>query len=263
MLDRFMGMFSSYVDGYLLGDPLDVERLTLKRDHSLRVLDESRMITRDSGIAGEMAETIHVAALLHDVGRFPQYAAYRTFRDAVSVNHGRLGVMVLRREGMLSHLPRRTRALILGAIVMHNRLALPRAVASARPDDPLSLAARVVRDADKLDILRVMVEHLDQNGGFDTVVTMDLPDRPGDFSPRLVESIMRGQVGFYRDMRCINDLRLLLISWVHDFNFPVSVRAVFRRDHLARLFAGLPPAKEIASARERVFRLSPDGKTCA
>ncbi|QLA16538.1 HD domain-containing protein [Desulfolutivibrio sulfoxidireducens] len=263
MLERFMGMFSSYVDGYLTGDPLDVERLALKRDHSLRVLDEARMITQAVGITGELAESIHVAALLHDVGRFPQYAAHRTFRDAVSVNHARLGTRVLRRMGMLAHLPPRTRSLILGAIIMHNRLALPRAVAAAAPDDPLSLAARVVRDADKLDILRVMVEHFDQAGGLDEVVTMGLPERPGDFSPELVEPIMRGRVGYYQDMRCINDLRLLLISWLHDFNFPASVRAVFHRGLLVRLFAGLPSAKEITSARERVFRLAPCGENCA
>lgn len=260
MLERFIGRFSSFVDGYLAGDALDIMRITLKREHSLKVLDEARMITGAEGIAGDTAECIHVAALLHDVGRFPQYAAYRTFRDAVSVDHGRLGARVLRREGMLDDLPPRKRALILGAVIMHNRLALPRAVASAPGDDPLSLAVRVVRDADKLDILRVMLEHFERTGTLDDVVTMDLPDRPGDFSPLMVESIMLGRVAGYGGMRCVNDMRLLLASWAFDFNFPAALRAFFGRNYLERLFAGLPPAHEIASARERVLALAPGGK---
>jgi hypothetical protein len=259
MLERFIGRFSSFVDGYLAGDALDIMRITLKREHSLKVLDEARMITGGRGIAGDTAECIHVAALLHDVGRFPQYAAYRTFRDAVSVDHGRLGARVLRREGMLDDLPPRKRALILGAVIMHNRLALPRAVASAPGDDPLSLAVRVVRDADKLDIIRVMEHFGKDRDPRTTWVTMDLPDRPGDFSPLMVESIMLARWRGPRECAASTTCALLA-SWAFDFIFPAALRAFFGRNYPGAPVRGASAPHEIASARERVLALSPGGK---
>jgi hypothetical protein len=44
-------------------------------------------------------------ALLHDVGRFPQYRRWRTFRDSESDNHARLSLEVIRHEAVLEHLP--------------------------------------------------------------------------------------------------------------------------------------------------------------
>jgi len=259
MLDRAIGRFQAYVDRFLTGEATDDGRVNLKREHSLMVLAEARMLTRSLGVAPEAADLIHLAALFHDTGRFPQYAAYKTFRDAISVNHGRLGVSTLRREGLLADLTGPSRALIYGAIVMHNRFALPAAVAAA-PTSPLALAAQVVRDADKLDILRVMVGHFEADGGGDEVVTMALPDRPNDYSPALVAPLFGGQVARYTDMACQNDMRLLLISWVYGFSFPAARQEAFSRGLIGRLFAGLPRTSEIETARDHVFRLAPGGK---
>lgn len=259
MLERYRARFGAFVDRYLTHDAKDVERIELKREHSVKVLDEAMLLTRALGMAADLAGPIHLAALFHDTGRFPQYAAYKTFRDAVSVDHGRLGVSTLRREGLLSDLPPASRALIYGAIVMHNRFALPAAVAAA-PDSPLGLAARVVRDADKLDILRVMVEHFEAGGAGDEVVVMALPDRPGEYTAGFAEALDRGGVARYTDMRCVNDMRLLLISWVYGFSFPASRDRAFARGLIDRLFAGLPADRDITRARDRVYRLAPGHK---
>jgi len=259
MLDRCVGRFQGFVDRFLTGDATDDARVNLKREHSLKVLDEARMLTRTLDVDPGLAGLIHLAALFHDTGRFPQYAAYKTFRDAQSVDHGRLGVATLNRENLLADLPRASRALICGAIVMHNRFALPAAVA-ARPESPLTLAAHVVRDADKLDILRVMVEHFEAGGGGDEVVTMALPDRPHDYSPALVAPLFGGRVARYTDMACQNDMRLLLISWVYGVRFAATRDEAFARGLIGRLFAGLPRTREIETARDHVFRNAPGGK---
>ena len=259
MLERYEARFRAFVDRYLTGDARDVERVTLKREHSVKVLAEAGMLTASLGLPADLAGLIQVAALFHDTGRFPQYAAFKTFRDAVSVNHGRLGVATLRREGLVADVPGPGRALIYGAIVMHNRFALPAAVAAA-PDAPLSVAARVVRDADKLDILRVMVEHFEAGGPGDEVVTMGLPDRPGEYTEGFALALAQARVARYTDMRCVNDMRLLLISWVHGFSFDAARARAFDRGLIDRLFAGLPATRDITRARDRVFRLAPGHK---
>ena len=54
---------------------------------------------------GTVAEAI---ALFHDVGRFPQYARYKTFRDSISTNHAALGASVLFEQERSGSLPRRS-----------------------------------------------------------------------------------------------------------------------------------------------------------
>jgi len=259
MRKRYEARFRAFVDRFLTGEAKDVQRVTLKREHSLKVLAEARMLTGTLGLMRELAGLVHVAALFHDTGRFPQYAAFKTFRDAVSVNHGRLGVATLRREGLIADMPRPARALIYGAIVMHNRFALPAAVAAV-PNAPLAVAAHVVRDADKLDILRVMADHFEAGGQGDEVVTMGLPDRPGDYTDVFAEALMREQVARYTDMRCVNDMRLLLISWVYGFHFQATLAQAFSRGLIERLFTGLPGARDITRARDKVFQLAPGRK---
>ena len=43
-------------------------------------------------------------ALLHDIGRFEQYAKYRTFVDKDSVNHAELSVKVIDSNNILESL---------------------------------------------------------------------------------------------------------------------------------------------------------------
>lgn len=48
----------------------------------------------------------------------------------------------------------------------------------------VALAANVVRDADKLDILRVMDEHLSGPGPYNPTVVLQLPNEPAPLQPR-------------------------------------------------------------------------------
>ena len=50
-----------------------------------------------------MIYTARAAALLHDAGRFQQYAEYKTFSDALSEDHAELGVKVIQNSGLLDN----------------------------------------------------------------------------------------------------------------------------------------------------------------
>lgn len=236
-----VALLTDFVAALRRGEAEDLARIDLKLDHSLRVLDEARMLTRSLGMAPDRAQVVHLAALYHDIGRFPQYLRFKTFRDPASVNHARLGVATLRRTGFLDALPAAIRRTVYGAIMVHNRAVIPSGFAR-RGDGPppgALLAARIVRDADKLDIVRVMLGHFAAEGDNDPVVVLHLAPADGRASPSILEALKKCRVAAYEDMRHIDDMRLLLLSWLADLNFEVSRRAFFERGYVARLLGGL------------------------
>ena len=137
-----------------MGSEFDVANVQLKIDHTMRVLEFARQIAGPKGRAAGLRELAELAALFHDVGRFPQYARYRTFHDQMSVNHAYQGVVTLKQHRVLEDLPAAGRRLVLGAVALHNRRSLPRGLPRELKD-----ITQMVRDADKLDIFQVMLAH--------------------------------------------------------------------------------------------------------
>ena len=233
---------------HLLADAQDRTNMALKLDHCLRVFHEAETITTRESLPPDATRRSLWAALFHDVGRFPQYAAYKTFDDRKSTDHGRLGVRTLKRRDLLAVLDEWDRRAVLTAVVLHNKRFLP-------PDLPdwAVIPARVVRDADKLDIFKVMLEHLRPGARDNPVVTLGLRGESGVCTDALVEQILAGKLGDYARMRTLNDFRLLLCSWVYDLNFPSSRQAVQERGHLNELLDELPDLPKIRRVRETVL----------
>jgi hypothetical protein len=245
-IQGFLRSFEAYVNGFLSGEPGADRNIELKREHSRKVLDEAAMIADDEGLTGRLARLARLAALLHDFGRFRQFAEYGTFIDKNSVNHGLLGCRELRASGFLQGLPEADRHLVRCVTAVHNRRFLP----AGLPEDAGCLA-RLVRDADKLDIYRVMLEHFRPDGTVNHVVTLSKIDEPGAYSASVYEQARRGQAD-YDEMVYVNDFKLLLLSWAHDLGFAATRRAFAERGYLDRLLETLPRDRRIGRLGEEL-----------
>lgn len=248
MIDSHIAWFEDHVRSFLTGDAQDDAHIELKRDHSFKVLAEARAITPTLDLPPGLERAAHLAALYHDAGRFPQYRTYRTFKDAQSANHAHLGVRSLRGRAALLDLDPATRALVLGAVVMHNRRELPVGIS-----DELALVTRVVRDSDKLDIIRIMLDHLRPGGKESDVVMLHVEDDPERYTAAIVAQIESGRIGDYALMRYRNDFTLLLLSWVFDLSFRASRRMFLERGHLDELCGLLPRTPELTRIGDRIY----------
>ena len=105
------------------------------------------------------------------------------------------------------------------AIEHHGRKALP---ADLR-GQPL-LFAKLIRDADKLDIFRVVVQiyerHRDNPAGMS--FESELPDEPG-VSPEVLAAVMNEQLVEYTKLRTLNDMKLCQLGRVYDMNFAAAL----------------------------------------
>lgn len=229
--------FNDYVDEFRHCPEKDKANIDLKRDHSLRVLAEAEMIL--AGLEpkpdADFVMCVRTAALFHDIGRFVQYREYKTFSDKDSRNHGFLGCRELGRVDALNGIPKKFKDLVRGVVVMHNRRFVP-----GRLDPRLDRMVRLVRDADKLDIFKVMLDHFRPNGSVNEVVTLHLKPDPVAYTPGILDEALSGTLVDYTKMAWVNDFKLLVLSWVHDLNFSASKQAFRDRKYVERVLSTMP-----------------------
>jgi putative nucleotidyltransferase with HDIG domain len=246
---QFRRWYRAYVRRYYSDDPDFQRNIMLKEDHTKRVCREIMDIAGSLSLnKGEtlLAET---AALFHDIGRFEQLKRYGTFSDGQSENHAVLSIRILREERALQILPPDERRLILAAVFWHNR---------ATPPDGgvhrLRFFARLLRDADKLDIWRVITADYQRiNGPRNLILEHGLPDEPR-ISPEALTELLCGRQVDFRHLRTRNDFKLMHMSWIFDIFFPRAFQAVLERGYLEIIRDSLPDREEITRAYEQARR---------
>ena len=242
-LDELHQWFENFVQTYNDIDEEGFRNILLKVEHTRKVCENMALLAAEEGLTPDEARIADAVALLHDVGRFPQFRRWRTFRDSDSDNHARLGIEVLREQGVLDRLPAAERLLIEEAVRFHNLLAPP-----LRFRSPTALFIRLIRDADKLDIWRVFLDYFRQPADLrPSAVTLGFPDLPG-VSPACIGELAAGRVIRLEDVRVLNDFKLLQISWVYDLNFRSAYRLLRQRGHIQELAATIPLDVEAAQA---------------
>lgn len=151
--------FDSYVAAYDATNP----RIALKVEHTLHVMELCERIARETGFTPAGVDLAWLCGMLHDIGRFEQLRRWDTFSDAASTNHAALGVEVLfgsedhgSGAGATDIIHRfidsndELEEVIRAAVGFHSDYRLPEDL-----DVRTRALCDVVRDADKLDILRV------------------------------------------------------------------------------------------------------------
>ncbi len=233
-IDAHTAWFRAYAALERACCPHDPAPEDLKLEHTFKVLDNARAISRATGCAAPLARACLLAALYHDLGRFEQYRLHHTFRDRDSVNHGELGAALIERFDLLRN-ESFVRAAVIRAVALHNALRLP----DGLPVDA-ALVTGVVRDADKLDILRVMDEHLAGPKPCEPTVILSLPDDPERHSDKVIAMALAGEAAGYTDLTSVNDFRLLLGSWVNALHNPEAGRLMAAQGHARTLLIALP-----------------------
>lgn len=241
LLQREGRAFREYAESFYSGDPRKDELFRLKNEHSHGVFRNAWSIIQGEPELREprAARAILLAAVYHDIGRFEQLRRYHSFNDEESVDHAVLGAKILADRRFMAKEAPGMRSLVRAAVALHSGAALP-ARLRAGASSSLALAARAVRDADKLDILRVMQEGLRPGTGGDPAISLNLPDETGKYTPKIARSVLNGKTVLHSDMRYRNDYRLYVCGWPNHLEFPTSLRLLGRSGHLDAILSWLP-----------------------
>jgi putative nucleotidyltransferase with HDIG domain len=215
----------------------------LKYDHTLHVCNNSELICKSINADIRDTNLAKIVALLHDVGRYEQFRIYGTFSDHLSINHAELAVRIISENGVLHELSDVDSEIIRTAILYHNAKAV-----STTLDDSKKLFCNIIRDADKLDIFRIVTSHYKNpdNENKDTI-QLGLTGET-EYSPEVCESVSNGFIVDYSEIRYLIDFKLVQIGWVYDLNFAFSFKQMEELGYFIKLKAELPPKDDIVSA---------------
>ena len=248
-LDKLKRWFDEYTSRFFGRDEYVNLHLRLKQEHTRYTREEILYLAGRLSLDEEQTRIAETVALLHDVGRFPQFAKYRTYNDVRSVNHCCLGAEVLQQEGILESLEPEERRWILTAVAHHGRKSLPTDL-----DDRTLLFLKLIRDADKLDIYRIVAEmyRRHKKNPKEFSFEIELPDEPR-IQPEVLDAVLTGRLIEYGSLRTLSDLRLCQIGWVYDMNFDASLERLKSRGVLNELIDYLPRIDEIQQLRRTIL----------
>ena len=143
-LEKAQSEFLKYTENYDLNN----EHIKAKQQHSLRVIEISKKIAQGLGLPCEEIELATIIGLLHDVARFEQYTIYGTFKDIESIDHGDFGAQILEKDIRKYIEKNEYDGIIIKAVKNHNKFKIEEGLTEKE-----LLFAKIIRDADKIDIL--------------------------------------------------------------------------------------------------------------
>ncbi len=196
-------------------------------------------------ISGELAKYLNLnehdillakmIGLFHDIGRFHQYTVYRTFNDRISVNHGLYGLSIIEDLPLLKRLDQEDLQVFKFAIANHNAINIDEG-----GNEREVFFARIIRDADKLDIYRVLEPLI-------------MPDDGSEYSPIFVRGFLKGEQCDFAQMKTTADRKLVRLLWMYNINFSWTMQKLIERKYADGIIKNLPN-NEITKKGEAVLR---------
>ena len=223
-IEKAKNEFKKYISEYDLTDS-NIDR---KVYHSFRVMDYSEKIAKSLKLDKEQIELAILIGLLHDIARFEQYKTYHTFSDEKSnFDHASKGSEILERDNFIRKFIETSEYdnIIRTAIKNHNKFQI---------EDGLNyttlMYSKIVRDADKLDILYEAVEMFWKS-------EQEIKEIENTtISDKYLNYIKNNKV-ILKDEKNQSklDAVILIISFVFDINFKYSLKNILDNDYINKI----------------------------
>ncbi|NJD90817.1 MAG: HD domain-containing protein [Geobacter sp.] len=246
-LESISEWFDRFVASFTGNEPEQQRNYDLKTNHTRLVQANIERLAEHLHLAAADRALASAIAICHDVGRFPQFRDYGTFNDATSTNHASLAITTLKNEGILDSIASERSSILLQAVALHNVFILPDNL-----DPVVARFTRLIRDADKLDIWRVLLDYCTaEPEERASAVMWGLPDT-GRCSENALQEVAAGRMLQSKLLATADDFKLLQLSWVFDLNFDESFRIVAERGYIEALIGLLPAHQDCREAIEVV-----------
>ena len=216
--------FDKYVKNYNSED----KKIALKIEHIKRVSEISGIISENLNLDKENIELAKLIGLLHDIGRFEQIKQYNTFSDKDSIDHGKLGVEILFKQGKIRNFIESAKydEIIKKAILNHNRKEIEKGL---NPKELLH--SKIIRDADKIDILYIMT--------FEEKRTVFNKDDISDekITDKIYEEFMQMKLLDYKKIQTNVDRVIAHFAYIYDFNYKFTLQKIKEDEFLTKLYS--------------------------
>ena len=202
------------------------EKIILKIEHTYRVEQLCIEIAKWLGLNEEQIKLAGLIGLLHDIGRFEQLRRYNTYNDRKSIDHADFGEALLIKDGLIRKFIEddafdRT---ISNAVKFHNKYSIPEYIT-----DPDLMYLKIVRDADKIDILNLL-RYKDFKLLYENI------DFAGEkISEKVFNTFLEHKTINLIDMQTTLDKWTMSFAFPFDMNYSYSLRIIKEKNYINEL----------------------------
>ena len=241
-LREMKAWFDQYCKSFTSFSEKQKANFQLKYTHTYEVAKIIVEMGKRLGLKPPQLAIAELIGLFHDLGRFEQIKRHNTFSDAQSMDHGDFGMQVIKEFKLLDKIEemnQRSKETVLKAVKYHNKLELP-----DLEDQTTLFYIQLIRDADKIDIYRVLLEYYnDASDEKDQTVVLNLKSEE-KLSESVIEKIKQGKIVEKRQIKNVNDFKLLNLSWIFDFNFYASLQLLKEKGYYEQMCGMLPNTEQ-------------------
>jgi len=205
-------------EDYISNFDQDNYLIKLKYDHTLRIMDFAKQIADSLNLNREDKDLAQIIALLHDIGRFEQIKKYAQMDDRVTEDHAKLSIKTLFDENLIDKFLSANKNydhIIKPAILNHNKIRIDDSL-----DEQTLLHAKLIRDADKLDIFKILSTQLKE-------IDKDLPEAKNCIiSNNILDKAVKGELISIYERESITDYAVNVIAFIYDLNYKKSFEII-------------------------------------
>ena len=235
-------------DNFAMNYDMNIDMIKYKYNHSYRVVHQAEEICRSLNTDTEERDLASLIALLHDIARFRQWTDYKTFEDKDSFDHGEEGCKILFEEGEINNyiVKKEDYEIIKKAIKNHNRFKIDPKIKNERE----LLHCKIVRDADKLDILYA----------FSTNRLIEIKEDDKEISEVVGEEFLNHREVLTKEIKSKNDKILQFWGLIFDLNFDYSKERVLKEKFLEKMYDHLKNKKMFKPYLDEAIKYLKGGK---
>ena len=215
-LQAIIRQFKSYSHAFDIYDSDEARPITLKRNHSERVAAHCRQLAISENMNEDEVNFAEALGWLHDIGRFDQWAKYKTFSDEASEDHAEMAVQLLRQLGILIYFDEHDSHVVCHSILNHNKYQI-----TSLENALIRFYTKLLRDADKLDIW-----HITLNRGLLFKPQTEAISGIYQVSSEIKTCFEKNAAVPIELIRVPFDIYLFRLSWIFDLNFNLICNTV-------------------------------------
>ena len=236
---------TAYMKSFYTDDEEVQNGILIKEKHTGYVTANCIELAKYLKLSPHDTELAEIIGLFHDVGRFYQYQKYKTFNDAQSEDHAELALQVIAGLEFFNELRKDDLEVVRFAIQNHNKKLI-----APTDDERKLLFAKLIRDADKLDIYRVLEPYFAQENA-DKMPNF-ITGRSPEISPDFIENFVQGEQADYRQIRTNGDRKIVRLMWVYNVYFKWTMKKILERGYIDKIVENLPMDEKVAQGVRRL-----------
>ncbi len=244
--ERVQSWFDSYASQFIKEHKDDEQGnngYSLKVEHTKKVIDNIEKLGMALKLDKHQMSIAKAIAIMHDVGRFEQLHITATkygkpsFSDKI-IDHAKLGAEIARESGALNGFSDHDKEIIYKAIEYHNLYSLPNDLTEEE-----KLFCKLIRDADKIDIIRTDLENRESQQGNSLLYKQTAGISDDAYSTFMAhKALSKASTG--------DEVTLLRMAFIFDLNFNESFKIFKERDYIERLGSYIKDAKKYEVIKE-------------